>query len=57
MSPLFAPTSRGPQVLQHRLVMAPLTRCCAHGHVPNDLRLQYCAQRAGASQDAARCPQ
>lgn len=43
---LFSKTALGPLALQNRLVMAPLTRNRASGNVPNELMLQYYAQRA-----------
>ena len=45
---LFTPTQIGPITLQHRIVMAPLTRSRAEqpGGVPGDLMLQYYRQRA-----------
>ncbi len=46
MSLLFSKTSLGPLALQNRLVMAPLTRNRATGNVPNELMVQYYAQRA-----------
>ena len=48
MSQLFAKTSLGALELQNRLVMAPLTRSRAIGNVPNELMLEYYAQRASA---------
>ena len=48
MSLLFSPTTLGPLKLQNRLVMAPMTRSRAPGNVPNDLMVQYYAQRASA---------
>ena len=48
MSQLFAKTSLGALELQNRLVMAPLTRSRATGNVPNELMLEYYAQRASA---------
>jgi N-ethylmaleimide reductase len=41
-------TTLGPLSLQNRLVMCPLTRSRATGNVPNDLMVQYYAQRASA---------
>ncbi|WP_408903050.1 alkene reductase [Methylobacterium radiotolerans] len=47
MSPLFAPACVGPYVLDHRVVMAPLTRMRAGpGEVPTALMASYYAQRA-----------
>jgi N-ethylmaleimide reductase len=48
MSLLFSPTTLGSLKLQNRLVMAPMTRSRAPGNVPNDLMVQYYAQRASA---------
>jgi N-ethylmaleimide reductase len=48
MSLLFSKTSLGPLALQNRLVMAPLTRNRATDNVPNDLMVEYYAQRATA---------
>ena len=45
---LFTPARLGPLELPNRVVMAPLTRCRAHGNVPNDLMVEYYRQRAGA---------
>ena len=45
--PLFSPLPLGAATLQHRVVMAPLTRMRAgEGHVPTALNAQYYAQRA-----------
>jgi N-ethylmaleimide reductase len=48
MSLLFSKTSLGPLALQNRLVMSPMTRSRATGNVPNDLMVEYYAQRASA---------
>ena len=48
MSLLYSKTTLGPLTLQNRLVMCPLTRSRATGNVPNDLMVQYYAQRACA---------
>jgi N-ethylmaleimide reductase len=48
MSLLYSKTTLGPLTLQNRLVMAPLTRSRATGNVPNELMVEYYAQRAGA---------
>lgn len=45
---LFEATKLGRMNLQNRVVMAPLTRSRAIGNVPNDLMVEYYAQRAGA---------
>ncbi|HLZ78738.1 MAG TPA: alkene reductase, partial [Sphingomonas sp.] len=47
MSQLFTPTRVGPLSLDHRVVMAPLTRMrSSPGDLPNDLMLEYYVQRA-----------
>jgi len=47
MSTLFTPTQVGPYVLQHRIVMAPLTRMRSEpGDLPSDLMVEYYRQRA-----------
>ena len=46
MSLLFSPTKLGSLTLKNRLVMSPLTRSRATGNVPNDLMVEYYAQRA-----------
>ena len=48
MSLLFSKTTLGPLPLQNHLVMCPLTRSRATGNVPNDLMVEYYAQRASA---------
>jgi N-ethylmaleimide reductase len=48
MSLLLSKTTLGPLSLQNNLVMCPLTRSRATGNVPNDLMVQYYAQRASA---------
>ena len=48
MSLLYSKTTLGPLTLQNHLVMCPLTRSRATGNVPNDLMVQYYAQRASA---------
>jgi N-ethylmaleimide reductase len=50
VSKLFTPISIGTLRLTHRVVMAPLTRSRAGlpGDVPNDLMVEYYAQRASA---------
>lgn len=46
---VFSPIKLGPLTLKNRLVMAPLTRNRAgEGNVPQDLNVEYYAQRAGA---------
>ncbi|MGU7785200.1 alkene reductase [Burkholderia sp. PU8-34] len=47
MSKLFNPTNIGPYAIQHRVVLAPLTRMrTAPGNVPGDLMVEYYTQRA-----------
>ena len=47
MSKLFTPVKLGPYSLNHRVVMAPLTRTRAgEGDVPTDLNATYYSQRA-----------
>ncbi|MGD8174895.1 alkene reductase [Marinimicrobium sp. ARAG 43.8] len=49
MPTLFDPITIGDLELANRMVMAPLTRCRAsEGRVPNDLMVEYYAQRATA---------
>jgi N-ethylmaleimide reductase len=50
VSKLFTPISIGTLRLTHRVVMAPLTRSRSdlRGDVPNDLMVEYYAQRASA---------
>lgn len=45
---LFEKTTLGSMQLQNHLVMAPMTRNRAINNVPNDLMVEYYAQRAGA---------
>ena len=45
---LFGPTRLGPYTLQNRIVMAPMTRNRAIGNIPNELMVEYYAQRASA---------
>ncbi|WP_437598632.1 alkene reductase [Sorangium sp. So ce590] len=45
---LFSPFALGPLSLPNRLVMAPMTRCRADGHVPTELHARYYEQRASA---------
>jgi N-ethylmaleimide reductase len=49
-NPLLTPYQLGDLNLRNRIVMAPLTRTRAEnpGHVPNDLMVEYYAQRASA---------
>jgi N-ethylmaleimide reductase len=48
MSLLFSKAQLGPLALQNHLVIAPMTRSRATDNVPNDLMVQYYAQRASA---------
>ena len=44
---LFTPTQVGKTSLQHRVVLAPLTRFRAHAnYVPSDIAIEYYSQRA-----------
>ncbi|CAA0118290.1 N-ethylmaleimide reductase [BD1-7 clade bacterium] len=45
---IFSPIQLGSVQLKNRVVMAPLTRTRAQGHIPNALMAEYYAQRAGA---------
>lgn len=46
-SKLFSPIQVGKALLQHRVVLAPLTRFRAHAdHVHSDVAIEYYAQRA-----------
>jgi len=45
---LFESFALGSTPLQNKMVMAPLTRSRAIGHVPNDLMVEYYTQRATA---------
>ena len=44
---LFSPYELGSISLKNRVVMAPMTRSRAPGNCPNELMVQYYAQRAG----------
>ncbi|MEM8738895.1 MAG: alkene reductase [Planctomycetota bacterium] len=50
LQPLFAPYAMGPLTLQHRVLMAPMTRCRATlpEHAPHELNATYYRQRASA---------
>ena len=48
MPSLFDPTTAGDLQLANRIVMAPLTRNRSPNAIPNDLTVQYYAQRASA---------
>lgn len=61
-APLFSPLKLGPYQLQHRVVMAPLTRCRAPGNVPSQVMATYYGQRASRggliiSEATAICPE
>ena len=45
---LFTAEKVGSLELKNRIVMAPMTRCRAIGHVPNELMAEYYKQRSGA---------
>lgn len=45
---LFTPVTVGSIEINSRIAMAPMTRCRAIGHVPNDLMAEYYKQRSGA---------
>src|SRR5689334_20398278 len=47
MAKLFTPVQVGPYTLQHRVVLAPLTRNrAAENEVPQDLNVEYYSQRS-----------
>lgn len=48
MSLLYSKASLGNLTLQNHLVMAPMTRNRATGNIPNELMVEYYAQRGGA---------
>ena len=48
MSLLFSKTTLGSLTLQNHLVMSPLTRSRATGNIPNELMVEYYAQRGSA---------
>ena len=52
---LFTPVSLGELELPNRFVMAPLTRCRAINHQPNELMAKYYAQRASAGLLITEC--
>jgi len=54
-TPLFESVQLGDLTLPNRLIMAPLTRCRAIDHVPNDLMAEYYAQRASAGLVITEC--
>ena len=45
---LFTADKVGSLELKNRVVMSPMTRCRAIGHVPNELMAEYYRQRSGA---------
>ncbi|KAF6263436.1 putative 12-oxophytodienoic acid reductase [Scenedesmus sp. NREL 46B-D3] len=60
--PLFNPLKLGDLELQHRVIMAPLTRCRAPDNVPAPVMATYYGQRASAggliiSEATAICPE
>ncbi|AVF76225.1 alkene reductase [Vibrio alginolyticus] len=53
---LFSPIELGQLALDNRAIMAPLTRARAGAdHIPNDLMVEYYAQRASAGLIIAEC--
>ncbi len=52
---LFNAITTGNITLPNRFVMAPLTRCRAVGHQPNELMAEYYAQRASAGLLISEC--
>lgn len=48
MNTLLTPYHKGPLQLKNHLVMAPMTRSRAIGNMPNELMVDYYAQRSGA---------
>ena len=52
---LFTPIRLGDLDLANRIIMAPLTRCRAPGHMPNELMQEYYRQRAGAGLIITEC--
>jgi NADH:flavin oxidoreductases, Old Yellow Enzyme family len=54
-TPLFHPVKLGDLTLANRFVMAPLTRCRAINHIPNDLMAEYYTQRASAGLIITEC--
>ncbi|MDG2713846.1 alkene reductase, partial [Vibrio parahaemolyticus] len=53
---LFSPIELGQLALDNRAIMAPLTRARASAdHIPNDLMVEYYAQRASAGLIIAEC--
>jgi N-ethylmaleimide reductase len=54
-TPLFDSVQLGDLTLPNRFVMAPLTRCRAINHIPNELMAEYYAQRATAGLVITEC--
>jgi N-ethylmaleimide reductase len=54
-TPLFDPVRLGGLTLPNRFVMAPLTRCRAINHIPNELMAEYYEQRASAGLVITEC--
>ena len=54
-TPMFESVQLGDLALPNRFVMAPLTRCRAINHLPNDLMAEYYAQRASAGLVISEC--
>jgi len=52
---LFQPIKLGANELDNRFAMAPLTRCRAPGHQPNELMAEYYGQRASAGLIISEC--
>ena len=52
---LFEPLKMGDLTLPNRMIMAPLTRCRATDHMPNELMKEYYTQRAGAGLIITEC--
>lgn len=52
---LFQPIQLGANDLANRMAMAPLTRCRAPGHQPNELMAEYYGQRASAGLIITEC--
>lgn len=52
---LFTPVTLGDLTLPNRFVMAPLTRCRATDHLPNELMAEYYRQRASAGLLITEC--
>jgi len=52
---LFQSVKLGDLSIPNRFVMAPLTRCRAINHLPNELMAEYYAQRASAGLIISEC--